>query len=268
MRIIMSTGFGRSVRWDHLYLASESTMYRLQRRLGLRATRPAVTRSHVTRSSTVHCATGPNQVRSWDITWLPTTTRGRYLYPLPGPRRVEPAHRRLVGRGERDRGAAAELIRGICADSGVDPHGLVLHSDNGKPMRGSTMVATLQWLGIVPSFSRPHVSDDNLYSEALFRTLKHTPAYPRRLFAGADAARRWVAGFVSWYNREHRHSAIRYVTPDQRHAGLDGAVLAQRRRLYERARRANPERWTRGVRNWSPVGAVLLNPEPGHQVAA
>jgi len=253
---------------EGLYLASESTMYRLQHRLGLRATRPPVTRSHVTRSSTVHCATGPNQVWSWDITWLPTTTRGRYLYLYLV---LDVWSRRIVGWSVEESEtaqAAAELVRRICADSGVDPRGLVLHSDNGKPMRGSTMVATLQWLGIVPSFSRPHVSDDNPYSEALFRTLKHTPAYPRRLFAGTDAARRWVAGFVSWYNGEHRHSAIRYVTPDQRHAGLDGAVLARRRRLYERARRANPERWTRGVRNWSPVGAVLLNPEPGHQVAA
>ena len=74
-----------------------------------------------------------------------------------------------------------------------------------------------QWLGIVPSFSRPHVCNDNPYSEALFRTLKHTPAYPRLPFASSDAARRWVARRVSWYNTEHRHSAIRYVTPDQRH---------------------------------------------------
>src|SRR6266567_149186 len=77
---------------------------------------------------------------------------------------------------------AAALIQRICADSGIDPKGLVLHSDNGKPMRGSTMVTTLQWLGIVPSFSRPHVCNDNPYSEALFRTLKHTPVYPRLPF--------------------------------------------------------------------------------------
>jgi transposase InsO family protein len=108
---------------------------------------------------------------------------------------------------------AATLIQRICAESGVDPDGLVLHSDNGKPMRGSTMIATLQWLGIVPSFSRPHVCNDNPYSEALFRTLKHTPAYPRLPFASGEAARQWVAGFVSWYNTEHRHSAIRYVRP-------------------------------------------------------
>jgi hypothetical protein len=138
----------------------------------------------------------------------------------------------------------------------------VLHSDNGRPMRGNTMITTLQWLGIVPSFSRPHVSDDNPYSEALFRTLKHTPAYPRMPFASLESASAWVARFVAWYNGEHRHSAIRYVTPDERHLGQEQAVLAQRNELYERARSSNPERWTRGTRNWSPVGLVVLNPQP------
>ena len=157
---------------------------------------------------------------------------------------------------------AATLIHRICAESGVDPHGLVLHSDYVKPMRGNTLIATLQWLGIVPSFSRPHVCNDNPYSEALFRTLKHTPAYPRLPFVSRDAARQWVARFVAWYNTEHRHSAIRYVTPDQRHSGADVAVLARRRSVYERARRRTPERWARRIRNWTPVATVVLNPEP------
>ena len=127
-------------------------------------------------------------------------------------------------------------------------------------MRGSTMIATLQWLGIVPSFSRPHVSDDNPYSEALFRTLKHTPAYPRLPFASIEAAQRWVADFVTWYNTQHRHSGIRYVTPDQRHYGLEKDILSGRLRVYERARRRRPNRWSRAIRNWSPVGTVVLNP--------
>ena len=90
---------------------------------------------------------------------------------------------------------AAALIQRICETSGVNAKGLVLHSDNGKPMRGRTMVATLQWLGIVPSFSRPHVCNDNPYSEALFRTLKQMPIYPRGPFADLDTAHRWVARF-------------------------------------------------------------------------
>lgn len=102
----------------------------------------------------------------------------------------------------------------------MNPQGLILHSDNGKPMRGATMIATLQWLGVVPSFSRPHVSNDNPYSEALFRTLKHTPAYPSLPFATVEHAHLWVARFVAWYNATHRHSGIRYVTPDERQGAV------------------------------------------------
>jgi putative transposase len=247
---------------DGQYVASESTMYRLRRRIGLTVPRPPVLRTDVTRAGTVHHAVRPNQVWSWDITYLPTVTRGRFLrlYLV-----MDVWSRRIVGwevhDDERAEQAAA-LIHRICADSGVDPHGLVLHSDNGKPMRGNTMIATLQWLGIVPSFSRPHVCNDNPYSEALFRTLKHTPAYPRLPFASRDAARQWVTRFVAWYNTEHRHSAIRYVTPDQRHAGADVAILARRRVVYERARRRTPGRWSSTIRNWTPVATVVLNPEP------
>lgn len=252
---------------EGLYLASESTMYRLQRRHGLRARKRTIERAHVTRSNVVHRATGPNQVWSWDITWLPTNVRGRFffLYLV-----MDVWSRRIVSWTIANRESpeiAAELITRACDAGGVDPRGLVLHSDNGKPMRGNTMVSTLQWLGIVPSFSRPHVSDDNPYSEALFRTLKHTPAYPRLPFANLESAQRWVARFAVWYNSTHRHSAIRYVTPDERHLGRERTVLRHRHELYQRARRSNPERWTCGTRNWSPVELVVLNPQPD-QVAA
>jgi transposase InsO family protein len=244
------------------YLASESTMYRLRRRLGWGARQRPVLRMMVARAATVHRAVRANQVWSWDITYLPTVIRGRFLrlYLV-----MDVWSRRIVGwalHDDESADRAGMLIQRICAESGVDPTGLVLHSDNGKPMRGSTMIATLQWLGIVPSFSRPHVCNDNPYSEALFRTLKHTPAYPRLPFASRDAARQWVARFVSWYNTEHRHSAIRYVTPDQRHAGADVSILARRRKLYERARQRTPERWSSKIRNWAPIAAVVLNPEP------
>jgi len=244
------------------YLASESTMYRLKRRSGLSPGRPPVPRTEITRATRVHCAVRSNQVWSWDITYLPTVVRGRFLrlYLV-----LDVWSRRIVGwEVHEDESAerAATLIQRICADSGIDPTGLVLHSDNGQPMRGNTMIATLQWLGIVPSFSRPHVCNDNPYSEALFRTLKHTPASPRLPFASCDAARRWVTRFVSWYNTEHRHSAIRYVTPDQRHTGTDLAILERRRQVYERAQQRMPARWSGAIRNWTPVTVVLLNPEP------
>jgi putative transposase len=249
------------------YLASESTLYRLQHRYGLRDPGRAVQRTHVTRASRVHRANGPNQVWSWDITWLQTTVRGRYFYLYLV---MDVWSRRIVGWAVQEQESAdhaAELICRICDESGVDPKGLVLHSDNGKPMRGATMIATLQWLGVVPSFSRPHVSDDNPYSEALFRTLKHTPAYPRMPFATIEQARAWVARFVAWYNAEHRHSGIRYVTPDERHFGQEKTILDARRAVYERARRKHPARWARGIRDWTPVGTVVLNPEP-NRIAA
>jgi len=243
---------------EGVYLASESTIYRLQRRLGLRTSKRSLSRTHVTRASAMHRAVRSNQVWIWDITWLPTTVRGVYLHLYLI---MDGWSRRIVGWriAESDSAdIAAELIIRACRDDNVDPRGLVLHSDNGKPMR-ATMIKTLQWLGVVPSFSRPHVSDDNPNSEALFRTLKHTPAYPHVPFADMTSAR-WVNRFVGWYNREHRHSAIRYVTPDERHGGQEQKILAHRHALYQRARDANPERWSCGTRNWAPVGPVVLNP--------
>jgi putative transposase len=244
------------------YVASESTMYRLQRSLGLRASRRSERRTHLSRATTVHRAEGACQVWSWDITWLPTVVRGRYLYLYLV---MDVWSRRIVGWEVCERETpelAAALIQRICVEDAVDPQGLILHSDNGKPMRGATMIATLQWLGVVPSFSRPHVSNDNPYSEALFRTLKHTPCYPSLPFASLEQARAWVARFVAWYNGTHRHSGIRYVTPDERHYGRQDAVLEARRTIYESARRKHPDRWSRGTRNWTPVGTVILNPEP------
>lgn len=244
-----------------VYLASESTLYRLQRRHALRKKKPTTSRTHITRASTVHRATEPNEVWSWDITWLPTIVRGVYLYLYLV---MDVWSRRIVGwriAESESADVAAALVTQACRDGNVDPRGLVLHSDNGKPMRASTMVSTLQWLGVVPSFSRPHVSDDNPYSEALFRTLKHTPAYPRLPFGDLGGARSWVDRFVDWYNGEHRHSAIRYVTPNDRHWGRELGILARRHQLYQRARDSNPERWSRATRNWAPIGPVVLNPQ-------
>lgn len=155
---------------------------------------------------------------------------------------------------------AATLIERATREQQVSRDALVLHADNGGPMKGSTMLATLHKLGVLASFSRPRVSDDNPYAEALFRTLKYRPGYPRKPFATIDAARAWVAGFVAWYNREHLHSAIRYVTPDTRHAQRDTAILAARHRVYRAAQARTPSRWTAQTRNWNPVGPVALNP--------
>jgi len=138
---------------------------------------------------------------------------------------------------------------------------LILHSDNGSPMKGSSMLATLQQLGVMPSFSRPSVSNDNPYSESLFKTLKYRPKYPLKPFADVTAARQWVTELVACYNHEHRHSAICFVTPAQRHEGLDDKLLDNRKALYEAARAKHPQRWNGCSRNWQKIQAVHLNPD-------
>lgn len=214
-----------------------------------------------------HVATGPWQVASWDITYLKTNVAGMffYLYLV-----VDVWSRKIVGwqvHETESKELAATLINDIAAGTDVDLAGWILHADNGGPMKGSTMVATLQRLGVIPSFSRPRVSDDNPFSEALFRTMKYRPEYPTGGFASLEQARAWVEQFVRWYNTEHLHSGIRYVTPDDRHSGRDVEILANRRRVYERARRRNPSRWSRDTRNWDRVEVVRLNPRPKEKTA-
>ena len=160
---------------------------------------------------------------------------------------------------------ASTLIGKACLSQGVRQDQLALHSDNGSPMKGATMLATLQKLGVVPSFSRPSVSDDNPYSEALFRTLKFTPAYPRKRFEDLEQARAWVQAFVTWYNTQHRHSGIGFVTPEQRHAGQDKEILRKRKEVYEAAKCSKPGRWkSRQTRNWEHIKEVWLNPPREH----
>jgi putative transposase len=247
------------------YIASESTLHRLLRQEKLAAHRGR-TRPSTHRRPDEHVATGPNQVWCWDITYLRSPVAGVFFYLYLF---VDVWSRKVVGwtvLEEESSDAAARLFRQICADERLDPAGLVLHSDNGSPMKGATMLATLQRLGVVPSFSRPSVSDDNAFVEALFRTAKYRPGYPSKPFASIDAARAWVRSFVSWYNEEHQHSAIRFVTPADRHAGRDVEILNHRRDVYERARARHPERWAGATRNWSPVETVTLNPR--HERAA
>lgn len=242
------------------YLASESTMYRVLREHDQLKHREPAKPAKKRKRPDEHEATGPNQVWSWDITYLPSPVRGSfyYLYMLE-----DVWSRKIVGwqvYEEESTELASELFKETCAYLGLDPDGLVLHSDNGGPMKGATMLATLKRLGVVVSFSRPHVSDDNPYSEALFRTLKYRPDYPSQAFSSLEHAREWTLAFVTWYNTVHRHSAIGFVTPDERHQGLDTAILAKRHQVYQQARANNPERWAGETRNWKPVETVTLNP--------
>ncbi len=240
------------------YIASESTRYRLLRTEDQLKPRG---RKHPPRPRPEPWeATAANQVWSWDITSLATTVRGAffYLYLI-----LDIYRRKIVGwevYAQESAEHAARVFERAHLREGVGAADLVLHADNGSPMKGATMLATLQRLGVVPSFSRPSVSNDNPFSEAAFATLKGTPAYPEKPFASLEQARAWVGRFVAWYNDTHRHSALRFVTPDQRHRGEDAELLARRHALYQECRAQRPERGSGPTRNWRPVGPVTLNP--------
>lgn len=206
-------------------------------------------------------ATGPNVVWSWDITYLKSSVRGMFFYLYMA---VDVWSRKIVAWEVHDEESgenAASLLSDAYRREGVVPGSLAVHMDNGSPMKSATLLATLQGLGVATSFSRPSVSNDNPFSESLFRTMKYCPAYPSRPFASIDDARDRVADFVRWYNGEHLHSAIRFVTPEDRHAGRDVEILQTRKKVYEDARARNPDRWSGDVRDWTPIDEVTLNPD-------
>jgi transposase InsO family protein len=243
------------------YVASESTFYRVlkaEKMLQYRgAEKPRKPRSKPRALQ----ATQPNQLFSWDITYLPTEVKGIYFYLYMF---IDIFSRKVVGWQvfENESSAlAGEVMKDICARENIRQNQVILHSDNGSPMKGATMLATLQMLGVIPSFSRPAVSNDNPFAESFFKTMKYRPAYPSHPFRDILAARNWVATFMHWYNEEHRHSAIQFVTPAERHAGLDVELLERRAQLYEAAKAKNPNRWSGAARNWTRTNIVHLNPD-------
>ncbi len=244
-----------------LYIASESTFYRVMKvhnQLNHRDKSKPVRKIHKPKALT---ATEPNQIYTWDITYLPTVVKGIFLYLYLV---MDIYSRKIVGwqvYEEESSALAADLMTDICQREGVKRNQVTLHSDNGSPMKGATMLATLQQLGVIPSFSRPSVSNDNPYSESLFRTLKYRPEYPERPFNDLQAARSWVCGFVEWYNHEHLHSGVKFVTPQQRHTGEDVHILAKRKQVYQAAKSKNPSRWSGEIKNWDLITEVHLNPE-------
>ena len=242
-----------------IYLASESTFYRVLKAHELQHHRGrAAAPSHSEPKR--HQATGPNEVWVWDITWLPGPLAGTYYYLYL---MLDLFSRKVVGwevHEEESAEHAALVVRKASLAEGRGLAPLVLHSDNGSPMKGATMLTTLQKLGIAPSFSRPGVSDDNAQAEAFFRTLKYRPGYPGKGFKTLDEVRDWVMKFVRWYNTTHRHSALNFVTPAQRHQGNDIAILQARVALYHQAKAAKPERWRGPTRNWHRPNVVWLNP--------
>ena len=242
------------------YLASESTVYRL-----LRAQEQQHHRGRARKPSkrvvASHRASEANRLWAWDITWLPARVKGLYFYWYMV---LDVYSRKIVGHEVHIAESAELASLLLCKASlteGLAGREVVLHSDNGSSMKGATMLATLEKLGIMPSFSRPRVSNDNAYAESLFRTCKYRPNYPSQPFESVEQAREWTLAFVQWYNHQHKHSGLKFVTPAQRHDGRDAAILRHREMVYENAKLSRPERWSGETRNWKLKEEVWLNPE-------
>ena len=242
------------------YLGSESSFYRVLKAQDQQHHRGRA-KAPQRRVLTTHEATGPNQLWCWDITWLPTCIRGMYFYWYM----LEDVYsRKLVANevyAQESAELAANLLSRACLSEQTAGRALVLHSDNGSAMKGSTMLARMQHLGVAPSFSRPRVSNDNAYAESLFRTAKYCPMWPEKAFETLEEARQWVERFVTWYNRDHQHSGLKYVTPEQRHRGEATELLHKRDQLYREARTRHPRRWSGKTRDWTLASKVYLNPE-------
>ena len=248
---------------EGVYIASESSFQRVLRAAGQNRRRGRARPPARQRPPTTHVATAPGQVWCWDMTYLPSKVRGQwfYLYLI-----MDLYSRKIVGWEIHEQDNAEHAVRllrrvALSEDIHAKPQRPVLHGDNGSTLKATTVLAMLNWLGIRPSWSRPRVSDDNAFVEALFKTAKYRPEFPAGGVASLDEARQWGHRFVAWYNDEHRHSRIGYVTPSQRHDGQDVDILQARHRLYQTARSQTPSRWSGKTRNWQPITMVTLNPE-------
>ena len=246
-----------------VYVASESSFSRVPRAHGQTRHRGRAKTPQRVRPPSTRVATAPRQVFCWDMTYLPATVVGRWLYLYLI---LDLYSRKIVGfevHESDDSEHAVNLLRRptLAEDLHTLDHKPLLHGDNGATLKATTVLAMMHWLGLRASYSRPRVSDDNAFAEALLRTAKYRPQFPTKGSANLDQARTWASSFVQWYNHDHRRSGIRYVSPAQRHAGEDRDVLRARHELYQQARAKNPRRWARNTRNWNPITVVTLNPE-------
>lgn len=245
---------------ESIYIASESTFYRVLRENAMNTER-GNSKPRSQKLPTTHIASNPNEVWSWDITWLHRSdVRGLYykLYMI-----IDIYSRKIVGYEvwETENATYSELlVRKALLSENIAGKSLVLHSDNGSPMKAATFLGTLEKLGVQSSFSRPRVSNDNPYSEALFKTLKYMPKYPNTGFESLDHARKWVKEFVHWYNYTHYHSGLNFMTANDRHLGKGTKIMKKRKQVYAQARAQHPERWSKNTRNWTLPEKVALNP--------
>jgi len=242
------------------YLASESSFYRIMHEDKQQHHRGR-SKAPENRPISTHVASGANQVWCWDITWLPGPAKGLhyYLYLI-----LDIYSRKVVGweiHDEESSENASLLLSRTHLREDVGDSPLILHSDNGSPMKGASLLTTMYKLNVGSSYSRPRVSNDNAYAESIFRTCKYRPDYPYKGFVGIVQAREWVMQFVHWYNHTHKHSGIKFISPAQRHSGKDDKIIQKREQVYAAAKAKHPERWSGNTRNWKLPNEVFLNPE-------
>jgi transposase InsO family protein len=240
-----------------IYLASESSFYRVLRERNALIHRTETKEGTSRKKPDELKATAKNQVWMWDITWIKTAVKGIYYYAYV----IEDLYdRSIVGwaiyETESDE-HARELFEIVTQREGAVPD--FVHSDNGGAMKGITLVAFYYRLGIVPSFSRPRVSDDNPFIESFFKTLKYRCGYPK-FFTSIEHARNWFADFIDWYNTCHMHSSLQYVTPNQKRNGTHQAIFENRNVVIASAKEAFPERWgSRETRKYVASAEEVLN---------
>ena len=241
------------------YLCSVSTMYRILRSENeVRERRNQ--RTHPSYRKPELLATRPNTVWSWDITKLlgPVKWTYFYLYVI-----LDIFSRYVVGwmiAGRESAELAGLLIEETCLKQGIDFNQLTIHSDRGPAMKAKTMAQLLANLGITKSFSRPHVSNDNPFSESHFKTLKYRPTFPKR-FGSLEDAKSFCQEFFTWYNQEHRHTGIALLPPEVVHYGLASNVITQRNQVLLEAYRKYPERFVNKIPTAPKLPeAVWINP--------
>ena len=244
---------------EQIYLCHWRTMYRiLAENQQVQERRNQRRHPHYAKPELL--ATGPNQVWCWDITALrgPVKWSSFYLYDL-----MDVFSRYVVGwliADTQSASLAEHLIAESVTKHAIPPGQLTLHADNGAPMKAKTVAQLMTDLGVTESHSRPHVSDDNPYAEAHFKTLKYRPDYPDR-FADLPEAQAWARHFFDWYNHAHHHTGLSLLTPAVVHWGQAPAVLADRQRTLDLAYAAHPERFVHGAPKPAALpAAVWINP--------
>lgn len=244
---------------DQRYLCSVRTMHRLLAEQHATRERRDQLR-HPKYAKPELLATAPNQIWTWDVTWLRGPAKYTY-YPLYVILDLYSRFNPGWMLAHEESGELAEkLIRETCERQGVEPGTLTLHADRGPVPKGKTVHQLLVDLDITRSFSRPRVSNDNPFSEAQFRTLKYCPQFPQR-FDSFDAARSFCREFFRWYNEEHRHSGIAHLTPADVHHGRAADIVARRQAVMNEAYARHPERFVAGPPEVPALpAAVWINP--------